>query len=228
MNDALSFVTGPLFSFSIAVAMLGALRLVAIAIIDIARSMETSGDLKLPWKDILLETTSWMVPLGRIFATRRLFSVASLMFHVTLLVAIVLHQDHILMVKQSVGISWPHIDRYVIHVLTVVCILCVLVLISFRLFKNSGRALSDGMDYFLLLLILAALISGIVASKGINPFSHGTMLIIHALCGNAILVLIPFSRLGHFILYPVLWTASAIAWKFPAGGENGTGGTEIR
>ncbi len=227
MNDVLSFVTGPLFSFCMAVALLGLIRLASIAVIDISRSMEKAGDRKIPWKDIFLETASWLIPIKRIFVTRRFFSAVSFMFHVTLLATIVLHQDHILIVKKTFGISWPFIDRYIIHVLTVLCILCAFLLISFRLIKRSGRTLSDGMDYFIILLILVALISGLVASKAINPFSHGTMLIIHALCGNAILLLIPFSRLGHCVLYPVLWTASAIAWKFPAGRGNGNGGTEI-
>mgnify|MGYP005842877959 CR=1 FL=1 len=227
MNDVVSFVTGPLFSFSMAVFLLGILRLAAIVVIDVTRSMGTSGDRTLPWKNLLLETASWLVPITRVFTTRRLFSVVSFLFHLTLLAAIVLHQDHILIVKKTVGVSWPFLDRDIINFLTIMCILCALVLIFFRLFKKSGRALSDGMDYFILLLISAVLISGFVASKAINPLSYGTMLIVHALCGNAILMIIPFSRLGHFILYPILWIATATAWKFPPGVEKGTGNTEI-
>lgn len=227
MNDILNFATGPLLSFCLAVAILGSLRLVIITIIDLIRSMQTACDGRLGWKDIVFETVSWLLPFKRILATRRLFSLLSFTFHATLILILIFHQDHILSVRQVIGISWPFIDRPIVDLLAIACILCAIFLLSNRLFTDSGRTMSEAMDYFLLSLILVALVSGFLASTDFNPFSHGAMLLVHAVCGNLILMLIPFSRLGHIVLYPILWTASAVAWKFPARSSNGSVGTGI-
>ncbi len=223
MDDLLNFMTGPLFSFSIAVALLGSVRLMLISLMEISRSMGNAADRKIPWKDILGETVSWMLPFRKILETRRLFSVLSFLFHATLLTTIVFHQDHILLMRRILGFAWPHIGRQIVDLISVVCILCVCLFIAIRLVSRQGRSLTDGMDYFILGTILIALLTGFLASKSFNPLSHGSMLFIHALSGNAILLMIPFSRLGHAIVYPILWIASAVAWKLPAGTRSGTG-----
>ncbi|HNU91125.1 MAG TPA: hypothetical protein PKO25_04580 [Spirochaetota bacterium] len=227
MNDILNFTTGPLFSFCLAMAILGSLRLVIITIADLFRSMKTAGDKKLPWMDIAIDTASWLFPFNRLFATRRLFSLLSFTFHATLILILIFHQDHILLIRRIAGISWPFIDRPIVDFLAIACILCAIFLLSNRIFTASGRTMSEAMDYFILSLILVVLISGFFASTDFNPFSHGAVLLVHAVCGNLILLLIPFSRLGHMVLYPILWVASAVAWKFPSDSSNRRGGMVI-
>ncbi len=227
MDDVLSFATGPLLRFSIAVAILGSVRLAALSLIDIARSRNNAKDRNLQWKEILVETVSWMLPLRKIIETRRYFSALSLVFHATLLTTIIFHQDHILLVRKTLGITWPHAGRMAIDALSAVCMVCVCLLIASRILPRRARALSRSMDYFMLVIILVTLITGFTASKAFNPLSHGVVLLIHSLCGNAILVMIPFSRFGHWILYPLLWIASATAWKLPSGTQSEETKTEI-
>jgi len=64
-------------------------------------------------------------------------------------------------------------------------------------------------------------------TKAFQPFFSGGLTVLHSLCGNAILVMIPFSRFGHWILYPLLWIASATAWKLPSGTQSEETKTEI-
>ena len=227
MDDALNFITGPLFSFSFAVFILGSLRLGAISIIDISRSMKNTMDRSIPWKELVRETMSWMLPYGKILQTRRLYSVLSFVFHATLLTAIVFNQDHILLVRKTLGVKWPHIGILAVDVISLLCIASICLIIFTRLSSRTGRSLTDGMDFLILGTILITLLTGFIASKSFNPLSHGHMLLVHSVCGNAILVMIPFSRLGHWVVYPILWIATAIAWKLPVGTTSEAGKTEI-
>ena len=46
-------------------------------------------------------------------------------------------------------------------------------------------------------------------------------MLIHVLCGDAILLLIPFTKLSHCVLYPLIRLGSEIAWHLaPQGGSD--------
>jgi hypothetical protein len=46
----------------------------------------------------------------------------------------------------------------------------------------------------------------------INPFEYNATMLVHVMSGNLILILIPFSKLSHLVLYPSSQVISEMGW----------------
>ncbi len=66
------------------------------------------------------------------------------------------------------------------------------------------------------MLILVIFISGYLIPGQTRFLSFESRMLIHILSGNLAMIIFPFTRLAHCILFPVLRLASAIAWHFPS------------
>lgn len=216
MERLLDFSMGPLFRFSLAVTLLGALRAIALTLYDMHAGMRRAADKTVPWKSALRDTLSWTIPLGKLTGTRPVLSMASFVFHTGLLLVAVFLQDHILLWRKATGLSWFSLPRVLADALTLAAILACGALLMFRIIDKAARTLSGFQDYALLLLLCTVLLSGYFASRPINPLTHRETMLIHTLCANTILMLLPFTKLVHSILYPLLWIATAVAWRFPS------------
>jgi nitrate reductase gamma subunit len=216
MDNALEFARGPLFRFCFAVMILGLARVVFYTVWGMRKAIKKAGDKNIPYFNLIKETLGWVIPLKSITSSRWLFSSISFLFHVGLIIIPLFYLEHILLWKRGVGISWPNINKTVADVLTLVTIATGIFLLFNRIFHQVSRVLSKGLDYTLLLLILCIFTTGYVASRPYNPIPYTTTMFIHVLCGNALFVLIPFTKLAHCLLFPLLRIASNIAWHFPA------------
>jgi len=49
-----------------------------------------------------------------------------------------------------------------------------------------------------------------------NPFSYSTVLFIHVMSANLILVLIPLTKLTHVVLLPGVQLITELGWHWPA------------
>jgi len=55
----------------------------------------------------------------------------------------------------------------------------------------------------------------------LNPFDYNATMLVHVMSGNLILVLLPFSKLSHAVLFPTTQLLSEMAWHLaPGSGEN--------
>jgi hypothetical protein len=81
--------------------------------------------------------------------------------------------------------------------------------------------MSKALDYVLLLLILNIFVSGYVAGRVWNPIPYDTLMLFHTLNGVVLLILIPFTKIAHCVLYPLIRLGSEIAWHLtPQGGSD--------
>lgn len=216
MERLLDFSMGPLFRFSLAVMLLGALRALIITLYDLHTSRRRAADKTVPWKSALRDTLSWMIPFEKLIGTRPLFSLVSFVFHAGLIVCALFLQDHMLLVREATGISWPALARAAADALTAAAIVACGILLLFRIFKKAAMAISGFQDYALLVLMCIVMLSGFFASRSINPLPHRETMLIHTLGANMVLMLLPFTKLVHSVLYPLLWIATAVAWRFPS------------
>lgn len=215
MNQFLEFAKGPLFKFSFLMMLLGLARTILIVGFGAVKAVRNASDRNIPVKSLSKETLGWLIPLRHIFSSRAFFSTVSLVFHLGLVIVPVFLLDHILLWRSGIGIAWPGISKTTADVLTLMSICTGLILLLNRIFDRNTRFLSTMLDYVLLGLILGVFSSGFVASRPYNPVAYETTMLIHVLCGNAIMLLVPFSKLAHCLLYPFLRIASNIAWRFP-------------
>jgi nitrate reductase gamma subunit len=112
---------------------------------------------------------------------------------------------------------WPVLSPELADVLTVATILAIGVLIGLRVSTKASRALSRFQDLALLVILFAAVGFGFAAANpGFSPFAARSMLLLHILAANLVLILSPFSKIAHCVLYPMLQLVFQLGWHFPA------------
>ncbi len=216
MAQAIEFSMGPLFAFSISLMILGLLRLLVLAIASMTAAYRRAGDKNIRLPAILKETLAWMLPGKKAANANIAFSAVSLLFHVGLILLPVFLMEHILVFKKIFRFGWPSIDKTAADVMTLITIAAGLALLAYRVLSRTRRNLSAAYDYLVLALILIVFISGHLVPGNSSFVDYESRLLVHTLCGNLLLMLLPFTKMAHCILFPVVRTASAIAWHFPA------------
>ncbi|MBF0429999.1 MAG: hypothetical protein HQK83_01870 [Fibrobacteria bacterium] len=215
MEQFLEFAKGSLFAGSFVIMVLGLARTAFITLWGTKNALDKAGDKNIPYKALIKETFEWMIPIKHITNSRSAISIVSVVFHIGLIIVPLFLLDHILL-WQKLGLSWPGIPAAIANVLTITTIVTGGILLLNRIFHRDTRFLSSVIDYALLVLILAIFINGFIASKPFNPIPYNLVMVIHVMAGNLILILVPFSKLAHCFLYPIMRIASNIAWHFPA------------
>jgi nitrate reductase gamma subunit len=218
MPTWLQLAIGPLFRFTLAVLVLGLARLVVLSVWGMIGAVRQAGDRRIPYARVVRETLSWLFPIRRLHTTRPVFSYAAFTMHLGVVFAGLFLSNHLALLESNLGITWPAIYRPILDGLTLAAILGGLIILLSRIYIRNSRALSAAMDYILLLLILALLVSGYVAGRAWNPVPYDTLMLFHTLNGMALLLLIPFTKIAHCVLYPLIRFGSELAWHLPPQG----------
>ena len=215
MENVLTFATGPLFRFSLAIMALGTLRLLWTSFQGIIQSLRRDGD-RPDISGALKDTFEWVFPVKTIIQTRPVFSIFSLLFHLGMIIVILFHQDHLLTLRRIITTLWPPIPRNITDLLTCASILSGIFLLGFRIFNRVAKNISGPADYATLGTVIASMLTGFVASRSWSPIPHDTAVLCHVLLGNLILIMLPLTKLSHAFLYPVIRIATLAAWRFPS------------
>jgi nitrate reductase gamma subunit len=201
LEEWISFAKGPLFAFSFLVMVLGLFRLVIIQVYSLilrkGRRLRNA-----PWKKILVDASTWVIPVRHLIPGTKIFTVISYLFHVGILVVPVLLMDHIALWEDFFGVNLPEIGRNLGDILTLFTIACVMLLFGYRLFLPRLRSMSLFMDYVLLGMIFIPFASGYLASHpNANPFPWNVMMLAHILSAEALFIAVPFTKLSHIVLF---------------------------
>ncbi len=198
------------------VMLLGLARILFLDLWEAYRAYRRAGDRKMPWRLIARRSFEWIVPVKRLSRDPQLYSIASILFHVGLIVVPIFLFAHIDLWKSGIGISWPALSFRWALWLTISTIFFAAVLLIERLFVKSIHSLSRGQDYFWLVLLLFPFVTGFVcANVKISAGLYEFLMIVHVLSGDLIFLLIPFTKIAHCVLAPFSQVIDALAWKFP-------------
>ncbi len=199
MNDFYEFLTGPALWAAFIIFIVGIVVRVAY-LYGLSRERDlvfyNHVDLKWGFRSII----HWLIPLGSVsLRTQPLFAIAFFIFHVCLLGVPIFLLAHNTLWQEAYGISLPSLLDSLADVLTVLFVISALVLLVRRIVRPEVRILSTAWDYFLLVLTSAPFVTGFLAYHQIGPYK--LTLILHILLSEILLVVIPFSKLGHIILF---------------------------
>ena len=137
--------------------------------------------------------------------------VAGYIFHIGLFVTIFLFAPHILMFKDIIGFGWPSLPTPIVDAMAVVTIIAMLAVLAHRMRDNVLRFLSTREDYIVWLVTIAPLITGYIAFHRIG-MTAPTLLAIHILSVELLLVVFPFTKLMHtFTVVLSRWYGGAIS-----------------
>lgn len=216
MDDLLTFARGPLFGLTFGFMIFGLLRLCLQQVILLTRRKGRRLT-HAPWRRIVRDSLTWAVPLHHMIKGTILFSSASFVLHVGLVLVPVFLADHIALWERLLGVSLPSLGRGAADALTLSTLAGLLVLLGCRTFLARHRAVSEPIDYLLLVLIMIPFGSGYLAlHPGINPFPWTSVMLVHLLSAELLFVLVPFTKLSHVVLY-AFDRMSSVHWQLRPG-----------
>jgi nitrate reductase gamma subunit len=211
---------GPAFLFVLTLLSLGMLRLVFLTTWDILSAIRRAGDQRLPYRQIARQTVLWLLPFNKLHRNRAGYSIASFSLHISLLIVSLFLRNHLDILQANTGLSWISISKPILDTLTVAGILGISILLLYRLYVTGSRQLSRVADYLLLLILLNIFLSGFLAGRPWNPISYDGLMLFHTLNGMVLLLIIPFTKIAHCVLFPLIRLGTEVAWHFtPQGGS---------
>jgi nitrate reductase gamma subunit len=215
MIEWLEWARGPAFVFSFTLMILGLTRNFLLTIWGVINALIKAGDKKIPWKNIFTSSVEWMIPIKKI-KERIWYSIASILFHVGIILVPIFLIEHVALWHRGLGISWPTISQSLADGLTLLALVMIVALLIGRLSNRTARALTRGQDMVLLVLISLPFVSGFLASHPlINPVNYHAMMLIHVISANLIMCLVPFTKLCHSVILPLTQIVAEVGWHFP-------------
>jgi len=212
VSDWLEWARGPAFRLCFALMMLGVLRLAVLNAANIASMVARTRNKDIPWGTVVRETAAWLLPYRK--ARREAaFTVASILFHVSVIVVPVFLAAHIRLWQRGIGLAWPGVSNTAADYLTLLAIATAAALFLKRVSAQATRTLSRAQDYLLPLMIMVPFVSGYLAMHpSVNPFGYEGTMFVHVISGDLLLALFPFSKLSHAVLFPTTQLVSELAW----------------
>ena len=208
--EFLNWVRGPGFQIAVIIFIAGVIiRFAEILLLGRktnlaeAKGSEMGGGLR------TIVTRS--VPDKSTFKRSTFTVVAGYIFHLGLFVTIFLFAPHILMFKDVIGFGWPSIPTPVVDAFAVISIIALLAILVHRMRDNVLKFITTKEDYLVWLLTILPLITGYMAFHRIG-MTAPTLLAIHILSVELLLVVFPFTKLMHaFTLVLARWYNGAIS-----------------
>ena len=210
--ELLTWVRGPGLNIAIGLFILGMLwRLVEIYTLgrkqDLAPARSASG--ASGWHTIARRS----LPPHGMLKRSPISYIGGYIFHVGLFIVVFLFAPHIKLVDSLLGLSWPGLPSQVIDAVTVVTLATMLLVLFDRINNPVKRNLSTVGDYAAWALTFLPLLTGFLAVKHLL-LPYTTMLALHILSVELLLVALPFTKLIHvFTLFASRWYNGDISGK---------------
>ncbi len=211
MNDMqlLTWVRGAGLDIAVSIFLLGVLwRLIEIY------SLGRKKDLTAPrqvagasgWHTIFRRT----IPADGMLKRSPVSYIGGFTFHIGLAIVVFLFAPHILLIKNLTGLSWPGLPSQFIDLVAVVTMAAMVVVLVDRINKPVKRYLSTFSDWFTWTLTFLHVLTGWMAVQHLL-LPYTTMLAIHILTVELLLVVLPFTKLFHaFTTFGSRWYSGVI------------------
>jgi nitrate reductase gamma subunit len=202
----LEFARGPGLLFALAVfVVVTAWRLGGIALLRARRDF-TEPRNKAAWKGLrLIALRSW--PRREFLEGSAFSEITGYMFHLGMLLVLFFYVPHIKLFAEVLGgltggrvevaTGWPSLPTGTATVLTVISLAALLAALIHRLLSPVKRLISNLDDYFSWLVTVAPLATGLVAHAQVGGPRYETILAVHLLTVDALLIWFPCGKLIH-------------------------------
>lgn len=126
-------------------------------------------------------------------------------FHIGLLLVVAFFAPHIKLIESVTGLSWPGLPSQFIDFVAVLTLAAMLVVLADRLTKPVKRFLSGFEDWFTWGVTFLPVLTGWMAVQHLL-LPYTTMLALHILSVEILLVVLPFTKLFHaFAVFGSRW-----------------------
>lgn len=218
MDALIEFARGPLFRFTLVLALLGLSRLALLSVWELRRALRRAGDQRFSWWPVVGRSLASLSPFRFLAGNRAFYTATSVVFHAGVVLVPVFFSGHVRLWRRGLGVGWPALPEALADGLAVVTVITALLLVAGRARHPAARAVSGWQDWLLPLLIALAFFTGLLlAHPASNPLDLRLVTLVHALCGDLLLVLTPFTKLAHCALMPLSRVVNELAWRFVPG-----------
>lgn len=126
-------------------------------------------------------------------------AIVSFIFHTCLFIAPIFAAGHALSLYESWGFSFISLPDNFIDLLTIIFLACILFFLMRRIVIPRVKSISTPYDYLLLFITAAPFITGFYAYH--QYFDYKTVITLHILAGELMLIVMPFTKLGHMVFF---------------------------
>ena len=120
MHEWLEWARGPVFRFAFLFMVLGMFRLMALNLLSLRSVARRAGNKEIPVARVLRSTVQWLLPHGGAVSRDPVFTMASVLFHIAMIITPVFLGAHILLWQRGLGVSWPALSQPLADTLTLV------------------------------------------------------------------------------------------------------------
>ncbi len=199
--DLLELARGPLLPISIGIFVFGTLlRVASLLLLPRLKEHSTARPgARLPVIAGTREILRRFWP-DKEFAKRALFHwVNGWVFHIGLGLVVFFAAPHILFFKDLLGLSWPHLPNNLVFAFGIITLGSLLAALVMRIGNPVQRLISGFDDYFSWLLTFLPVLTGVIAASHLGA-RYETLLALHILSVEALLIWLPFGKLMHWFL----------------------------
>jgi nitrate reductase gamma subunit len=202
--DLLGFARGPGLELAVGVFCFGvAWRLVSVALLRYKHNFNE------PRRSVVsgllgglatMGTRSW--PHPEFIARTGAGEALGYSYHIGLFIIVLAFAPHIAFVRSLSGFGWPALPSSAITIVSVLTLTLFLAVLFRRVTTGVIRMLSNFDDYFSWLITAGVIVTGLAATAHIGA-RYETLLGLHILSFDALLIWFPFGKLMHaFYLLP--------------------------
>jgi nitrate reductase gamma subunit len=202
--DFYSFVEGPLLWIAFLTCIIGTVMKAAM-LFFVSRKTDPIIYKHFRWKYVLATYARWLLPLNRDVAKNPIFIPLVYIFHICLLVVPIWLSGHITLWEESrFEWSWTPIPDGLADWMTLILLAIALFFLLRRIISPDIRLISTFSDYMALIVTALPFMTGYFVTHGSLDnvgFLGDNMQLIHMLSGELFLILMPFTKLSHYLLF---------------------------
>jgi nitrate reductase gamma subunit len=202
----LEFARGPGMALALAVfVVVITWRLVGIALLRGHKDLSEPRN-RAAWKGLrLIALRSW--PRREFLGGSAFSEITGYTFHIGFLLILFFYVPHIKVFADAlaglsggrlrIGAGWPSLPAGVASAFAAIALTALLVVLLHRLVNPVKRLISNFDDYFSVLMTAAPLATGLVAHNQVGAAHYDTVLAVHLLTVDALLIWFPCGKLIH-------------------------------
>ncbi len=198
MMDVYEFVRGPLAWIAITLFFLGCLY--RIVFLFCTGRKEPVLDPFENAENAVRSVLYGLLPFGSTYMRRQpLFTVISFIFHLCVILLPVFLLAHIVLWYESWEIQWWSLPDLLADFMAIWVILACIYFLYRRLTIPEVKQVTRPVDFGLLSLVFLTFLTGFLAYHQWGPYRP--ILILHIISSEILLVVLPFSKLGHMLFF---------------------------
>ena len=196
--DVYELVRGPVAWVALAIFVVGSLY--QVFFLFLTAKKETVPTPSSNIKDAVRSILLGLIPFGTVTMRRQpAFTLLTFIFHLCVVILPVFLLAHIVLWYESWKIQWWSLPDGLADLMTLWVILACVYYFFRRRRLPVVEQVTRPSDYALLGLIMLTFLSGFCANHQWGPYR--AVLILHVLSGEMLLVILPFTKLGHMLFF---------------------------